>query len=161
MGERLDVASIVAGVDINAAMLDVARSKYEGLPCRFVWHEASAEALPMDDESVDLLLSQHAFMLFLDKTAASREMNRILSRGGSLYVSAWRQFSHQPHYAALIEGLDKLVSAQAADLMKGAFQFETEDQIRAPLMEGGFGEVFVDTVNTRFIGSCTRNGTLP
>ena len=148
VGERLDAASMVAGVDIHAGMLDVARSKSVGLPCRFEWHEASAEALPLEDESVDLVLSQFAFMLFPDKMAASREMNRILSRGGSLYLSAWRQFSHQPNYAVLIEGLDKLVSAQAADLLKGAFQFKSEDQIRAPLIEGGFGEVLVDTVRT-------------
>ncbi len=146
VGERLDAESIVIGVDINTAMLDVARPKSVGLPCQSEWHEAPADALPLDDASVDVLLSQHAFMLFADKTAASREMHRVLSPGGSLYVSAWRHFSHQPHYAALIEGLDDLVSAQAADLMKGAFLFDTEDQIRAPLMAGGFLGVFVDTV---------------
>ena len=146
VGERLDAASIVAGVDINVGMLAVARSRSDSLPCQSEWHEAPADALPLDDASIDLLLSQHAFMLFADKTAAAHEMHRVLKPGGSLYVSAWRHFSRQPHYTALIDGLDNLVSKQAADLMKGAFRFETEDQIRAPLMEGGFPEVLVDTV---------------
>ena len=146
VAERLDAASIVTGVDINAAMLDVARSKSVGLPCQFEWHEAPADALPLGDASVDLLLSQHAFNLFEDKTAAAREMHRILRPGGSLYVSAWCHFSRQPHIAALVEGLDKVVSARAADLMKGSFLFETDDQIRAPLTEGGFPEVPVDAI---------------
>ncbi len=145
-GERLDATSIVTGVDINGGMLEVARSKAEGLPCRFEWREAPADALPLDDASIDLLLSQHAFMLFPDRAAAAVEMHRVLKDGGRLYVSAWRHFSHQPHYAALVDGLDRFVSTEAADLMKGAFLFETEDQIRAPFTKGGFRKVLVDTV---------------
>lgn len=146
VGEKLSPTSSVIGVDISVAMLDVARAKSQALPCEFIWHEASADALPLDDASVDMLVSQHAFMLFPDKAAASREMHRVLRDGGKLYVSAWRHYSEQPHYAALIDGLDRLVSALAANLMKSAFQFETEDEIRTPLMEGGFQDVRVDTV---------------
>jgi ubiquinone/menaquinone biosynthesis C-methylase UbiE len=146
VGEKLNPADSIFGIDINRAMLEVAREKSKSLPCETIWHEASADALPLDDASLDLVVSQHAFMFFPDKPAASREMHRVLRPGGRLYVSAWRHYSRQPHYKALVDGLGRIVSTKAADLMKSAFQFETEDAIRTPLMEGGFQDVRVDTV---------------
>ena len=146
IGENLNATSSVIGIDINAGMLDVARAKSTNLPCNFDWQEASADTLPFEDASIDLLVCQYAFMLFPDKSGASREMYRVLRHGAPLYVSVWRHFSNQANYAALISGLDRLVGEQAADLLKSAFQYETEDQIRAPILEGGFRRVGIETV---------------
>ncbi len=146
MGEKSNATNTVTGIDINAAMLAVARANSAEFVCRMDWREASAEALPFEDGAVDLLVSQHAFMLFPDQPAAAREMHRVLRPGGGLYVSAWRHYSRQPHYAAFIDGLERFMGAKAADLMKTAFQFETEDAIRGPIAEGGFQEIAVETV---------------
>ncbi len=98
------------------------------LPCRSEWYEASAEALPIAAEAVDLLVSQFAFMLFPDKDQAAREMHRVLAPGGALYVSAWRHFSHQPNYAALIDGIGRLESAEAAESPRAANRDRGEGQ---------------------------------
>jgi ubiquinone/menaquinone biosynthesis C-methylase UbiE len=146
IGAKLDATSTVTGTDINTAMLDVARANSTGYSCKVEWREASAEAQPFNDASADLLVCQLSFMLFPDKPAAAREMHRVLRSGGYLYVSAWRHYSRQPHYKAFIEGLDHFVSAEASNLMKSAFQFETEDSICGPISEGGFQDVYVETV---------------
>lgn len=146
IGGKLGSTSTVIGVDINPGMLSVAKSKTQSLACHFEWHEASAEAMPLDDGSVDLVVSQHAFMLFPDKVAAAGEMHRVLRTGGAVYVSAWRHFRHQPHYASLIEGLGAFVSVEAADLMKTPFLFDSHAELRSLINAGGFAEVRVETV---------------
>jgi ubiquinone/menaquinone biosynthesis C-methylase UbiE len=151
LGQRLDETSTINGIDINAGMLDVARAATEmavgesGMG-NFVWHEAGAEALPLADGSMDLVVSQHAFMFFPDRTQAAREMHRVLRPGDELHISAWRDYRQQPHYAALIAGLNLLITQQAGELMKTAFQFDREEQIRTPLMSGGFQDIVMQTV---------------
>lgn len=146
LGQRLDETSTINGIDINAGMLDVARATTKTGMSNFVWHEAGAEALPLADGSMDLVVSQHALMFFPDRIQAARKMHLVLRPGGALHISAWRDYRQQPHYAALIAGLDLLISQQAGELMKTAFQFEREEQIRTPLMAGGFQDIAMQTV---------------
>ena len=143
---RLDAACTVTGIDINAGMLGVARRCSTQSGCRQEWIEASAEALPFDDGSIDLIVSQHAFMLFPDKDQASREMYRVLRGGGEAHVSVWRNYRHQPHFAALIAALDEVAGGGAAELLKGAFLFESDNAVRALIEGGGFSRVRVKTV---------------
>ena len=54
--ERVGPTGAVAGLDINPAMLSVARTvPTSGAPIE--WHEASAESLPLADGSFDIVLS--------------------------------------------------------------------------------------------------------
>jgi ubiquinone/menaquinone biosynthesis C-methylase UbiE len=55
--ERVGGTGAVAGLDLNPGMLAVARSV---TPSDMVidWHEASAEAMPLSDESFDVVLCQ-------------------------------------------------------------------------------------------------------
>lgn len=76
--ERVGPDGSVAGVDINAGMLAIARS----VDPTIEWHEAPAEALPVADGSIDVVLCNLGLMFFPDKTAALREMRRVLTSGG-------------------------------------------------------------------------------
>ena len=146
IGEKLDGSSTLIGVDINAGILAVAKAASAKLTCRCEWHEASADTLPIADASLDLVVSQHAFMFFPDQPAAAREMFRVLRPDGRLYINVWRHYNHQPHYVAFIDGLRRYVGERAGDLMQGAFVYETEAQIRQPIADGGFQRVEVETV---------------
>ncbi len=53
------------------------------------WREASAEALPFDEGSFDVVLSQYAHMFSLRPEAAADEMLRVLAPGGRLAFAAW------------------------------------------------------------------------
>jgi len=75
---RVGTDGAVAGVDINPAMLAVARR----LSPRIEWHEGSAEALPYGDDAYDAVVSQFGLMLFQDPPAALRDMMRVLNGGG-------------------------------------------------------------------------------
>jgi ubiquinone/menaquinone biosynthesis C-methylase UbiE len=58
-----------------------------GLDGRARFEVADAEALPLDDSSVDAVLCECALCTFPDKPAAARELARVLRPGGALALS--------------------------------------------------------------------------
>src|SRR5687767_14361358 len=63
----------VVGLDLNEAMLAVARREYPELE----WRQGDAIALPFEDDSFDVVLRQAALMFIADRVAALREMGRV------------------------------------------------------------------------------------
>jgi ubiquinone/menaquinone biosynthesis C-methylase UbiE len=50
------------------------------------FREGLAEALPVDDESVDVVISNGVINLCPDKMAAMQEINRVLKPGGRIQI---------------------------------------------------------------------------
>ncbi|MEC5169641.1 class I SAM-dependent methyltransferase [Glaciihabitans sp. GrIS 2.15] len=51
--------------------------------------EAPATAIPLEDDSVDVVLCQHGLPFVRDQVAAMAEMKRVLRPGGSLGIVVW------------------------------------------------------------------------
>jgi SAM-dependent methyltransferase len=79
----------VTGVDPAWRLLDVARARAasEGKDVAFVHGEAAA--LPVEDASVDVILSVFAVIFAPDPAAAAVEMSRALAPTGRIVLSAW------------------------------------------------------------------------
>lgn len=76
------------GVDMTAAMLDKARANAALLGLSNVEiREGYLEALPVDDASVDLVISNGVVNLCPDKAAALAEAYRVLKPGGRMHLS--------------------------------------------------------------------------
>ncbi len=78
----------VIGVDMTAAMLDKARGAvrsggFENAEIR----EGLMEKLPVEDAWADVVISNGVLNLTPDKSAALREMNRVLRPGGRLEIA--------------------------------------------------------------------------
>ena len=77
------------GVDMTPAMREVAASaaRLAGLGAIVDIREGFYEQLPVDDESVDVVLSNGVVNLSPDKSQVFREIHRVLRPGGRLYLA--------------------------------------------------------------------------
>jgi arsenite methyltransferase len=76
------------GVDMTPSMLDLARASAREMGLGNVeLHEALIEALPLEDESVDVVISNGVIDLVPDKDAVFDEIDRVLRPFGRLQLA--------------------------------------------------------------------------
>ena len=76
------------GVDMTTAMLERARSSAEAMGLEGVeLHEALIESLPVEDASVDVVISNGVIDLLPDKEVVLDEIDRVLRPGGRLQLA--------------------------------------------------------------------------
>lgn len=98
VADRLAGDGRVVGVDLNEAMLAVARRVCPDL----AWQQGDATALPFPDRSFDVVLCQMALMFFPDRTAALREMARVTHAGGTVALCVPAALEDQPAYGPFV-----------------------------------------------------------
>jgi SAM-dependent methyltransferase len=78
----------VIGVDMTTSMLERARASAREVGIGHVeLHESLIEALPLDDRSVDVVVSNGVIDLVADKDAVFNEIDRVLRPGGRLQLA--------------------------------------------------------------------------
>ena len=76
------------GVDMTPAMLRRARQSAAAMGLtNVVLHESLIESLPLEDESVDVVISNGVIDLVPDKDAVFSELDRVLRPGGRLQLA--------------------------------------------------------------------------
>jgi SAM-dependent methyltransferase len=122
----------VVGVDLNEGMLAVAARSEPNID----WRRGDAAALPFEDASFDVVVSQFALMYFPDRVASLREMWRTLTPGGRLAIAAWAPIDHARGYQILVDIAVRQCGREAADVL--AAPFVLGDQ-------AGLARLFVDS----------------
>lgn len=136
------VGGAVTGLDISPQMLEVARSLPLSSGVTIEWREGSAEELPFEEASFDLVLCQQGLQFVPDKLAAAREMRRVLSPGGRAVVAVWRGLEHQPVFVILEPAMNRRLGQGPG----APFAFGDADLLRALFDDAGFGDVALDSV---------------
>ena len=79
----------VIGVDMTSSMLTRARASAReiGVDDRVELHESLIESLPLEDGSIDVVISNGVIDLVPDKDAVFAEIDRVLRSGGRLQVA--------------------------------------------------------------------------
>lgn len=78
--------SAVAGVEPSEGFLKTAK---ENLAGRAVLYQGSATAIPLDDASVDVVVSGLVLNFVQDQCAALQEMSRVTGKGGTVAAYVW------------------------------------------------------------------------
>jgi ubiquinone/menaquinone biosynthesis C-methylase UbiE len=123
-------AGRVVGLDTNEAMLAVARAQPTPVGAQVEWRQGDATKLPFADEQFDRILCQHGLQYMPDRTAALREMKRVLASSGRLALSV---FSRSIGYQIFEQTAAKFVGEKAAAIMKEPFVLNDVDELSALL----------------------------
>lgn len=138
--ERVGPAGTVAGLDVNPAMLAVARSQTQS-GMRIDWYEASAESMPLPDQAFDIVLCQMGLQFVPDKLAALREMHRVLDEGGRAFVSL--PGPTPALFEIMADALGRHLSPQASAFVDVVFSMHDADDLAEIVRSAGFSEVDV------------------
>lgn len=136
--QPVGAAGTVAGLDVNPGMLAVASSATPpGLSIE--WHEASAEAMPLPDESFDVVLCQMGLQFVPDKRAALREMRRVLASGGRLVLNAPGPTPRL--FTVMGQALARHIGAEAAGFVNHVFSLHDTGELQELIGGAGFCDV--------------------
>jgi ubiquinone/menaquinone biosynthesis C-methylase UbiE len=139
--ERVGPSGTVGALDLNPAMLSVARSvPSTGAAIR--WYETSAESVPLPDDAFDVVLCQLGLQFVADKSAALREMHRVLAAGGRMIVT-----TPPPNafFDVLDEAMTRHVGSEAGAFVRMVFSLDDPAIIDRLFREAGFVDVNVRT----------------
>jgi ubiquinone/menaquinone biosynthesis C-methylase UbiE len=140
----------VAGIDINAAMLAVARSLPAGPGASVGWFEGSALSLPFPARSYDVVLCQLGLQFFPDQSAALAEMRRVLVTGGRLGLTVYGPIEHNPVALALAQALDRHLGPGTSVTKRAEHALADPALLRALAAGAGFSRIQILT-QTRIV----------
>ena len=126
-------ATNVVGVDLNEAMLTVARRVRPDLD----WRQGDAAALPFEDGSFDAALCQMALMFFPDRVKAVREMARVVAPGGTVAVLVPSSLDAQPAYGPFVDMAARHAGREARSLLSSYFACGELDDLTGLFEDAG------------------------
>jgi len=122
-----------AGVDLNDAMLTVARRVRPDLDFR----QGNADALPFADGSFDSVLCQMALMFFPDRSQALAEMARVAITEGTVAVAVPGALDTQAAFAPFVAMAARHAGPEALSLLSTYFACGSLDDLAALASSAG------------------------
>ena len=139
--EQVGKTGKAEGLDVSPGMLEVAKSitpKEESIK----WHEASATSIPLPDNSFDVVMCQLGLQFVDDKTAALKEMHRVMGPNGKLVINLPGPTA--PVFEVMDKALEKHISPDAAKFVEIVFSLYDPEEIKNLLIRAGFHDVKVE-----------------
>jgi SAM-dependent methyltransferase len=152
LDEALDDEVAIVATDLNAAMVEEARTQPMGRQVE--WRTADAMALPFGDASFDCVVCQFGVMFFPDKAEALAEARRVLSPGGLLIFNVWDRIEDNELAHVVTESLAALFPADPPRFMaRTPHGYHDKAAIARDVRAGGFGEPRIETLAARSIAA--------
>jgi ubiquinone/menaquinone biosynthesis C-methylase UbiE len=136
--ERAGNDGQVAGLDVNPAMLAVARSLTPS-GTSMDWYETSAEAMPLADGAFDVVLCQMGLQFIANKHQALEEMRRVLRPGGRIVLNL--PGPAPAFFADFAQALARHIDPKAARFVQVVFSLHSEEELRSLMTAAGFKDV--------------------
>jgi ubiquinone/menaquinone biosynthesis C-methylase UbiE len=143
--ERMDTGRVV-GLDLNPAMLAVARTVPQNGGPKIEWREASVLDMPFPDRTFDVTLCQLGLQFFPDRARALAEMFRVLTPGGRLALSVFTAIERTPVAHALANALDQHLAPGASSIKRSEHSLSDGHLLENLVSAAGFSYVTVTSV---------------
>jgi ubiquinone/menaquinone biosynthesis C-methylase UbiE len=131
--ERTGAAGRVVGLDLNEAMLTVARRVRPDLD----WRQGDAASLPFPDDSFDVVLCQSGLMFVPDAAAAVGEMARVVRPGGRVAAQVWSSLDRQTAIRPLADAVARNAGHDAVGLISTYFRLGDREQFTGLFRQAG------------------------
>lgn len=138
--ERIGASGTIVGLDVNPGMLAVARSQTPS-DIKIDWQEASAESMPLPDETFDVVLCQMGLQFVPNKLAALREMRRVLYTDGRALVTV--PGPKPSLFTIMTDAMAHHLGPEAASFGDLVFSMHDVDEISELMRSAGFRNVTV------------------
>jgi ubiquinone/menaquinone biosynthesis C-methylase UbiE len=142
----------VAALDVNGEMLAVGRSLPPPAGAPIEWYEGSADVLPFSDGEFEVALCQLGLQFVPDRSAALREMRRVLAVDGRVGASVFTSILRNPAASALADAVDRRLGEGASRAKRSEHSLCDDQELRELFEAAGFADVQIETVrkNMRF-----------
>jgi ubiquinone/menaquinone biosynthesis C-methylase UbiE len=138
-----DRGATVTGLDLNEAMLTVARR----LRPELTWLQGDAAALPFPAAGFDVTLCQSALMFVADPTAALREMARVTVADGTIGVQIWASPDRQRGFRPLSDAVARHAGPDSVDLVATYFRLGDLEEFTRRCADAGLAVTAVETTD--------------
>lgn len=140
--DRLPKRSEIIASDLNEPMLGVAQKKFKsGEAVSF--QPIDAMQIPLDDNSVDVVVCQFGVMFFPDKVKSYEEALRVLKPGGQYIFNAWDAHKFNP-FAGIVQGVvEEAFPDDPPGFYKVPFHYHDAKQMKRDMKKAGFSSVKV------------------
>ncbi|HTL83851.1 MAG TPA: methyltransferase domain-containing protein [Acidimicrobiia bacterium] len=145
--ELVGPTGTVTAIDISEEMIDVAKSITPPTGRHIDWHVADAAALPLPDETYDVVLCQMGLMFMDDRSRAISEMRRVLNGGGRVVVNT--PGTIQPAFELMERALTKHINSDLGGFVRVVFSLPDPELLASLLGAAGFADVSATTPTAR------------
>ncbi len=135
----------VVGVDLNAGMLDVARSVAGD--CGIEWIEADVGNIPLEGRTFNTAFCQQGLQFFPDKLSALREVARLLRPDGTCSAVVAQSLDQNPLMQSQVAALTANLGPDAANGIRAVCGLPNGDEIAELFEMAGFAQVSWSTVD--------------
>lgn len=135
--EKVGQCGRVVGIDVNAGMIDVAKSRLPVQGATIEWFEKSAHQLPFIEQTFDVALCAQTLQFLNDRPLVLAEVYRVLKPKGRFAISLWCDIHHSPYFHVLVQAVSKHVGVETASGLQAAFSLSDPDSIHTLLTEAG------------------------
>ena len=132
----------VTALDMNPAMLAVARQAPLTTGAVIQWQQGNAIDLPFADGVFDVTLCQHGLQFIPDRAAALREMRRVLAPGGRALVMVLQALALHPVFEALMTSVSNQLSLPLSTVIT-PFAMSDVDALHDLFDKAGFKTVHI------------------
>jgi SAM-dependent methyltransferase len=136
--ERVGPTGSVAALDVNAAMLDVARTASATTTPPIRWYESTAESMPLPDGAFDAVLCQLGLQFVADKSAALREMHRVAAKGGRVLATVPRP----SEFFGVLDTASRRIPG-ASEFVRAVFSLNDPAEVERLFRGAGFRDLTV------------------
>jgi SAM-dependent methyltransferase len=140
---RVGVKGRVVGLDINPAMLAVARTAAarDRDTISIEWREGRMESLPFGVGEFDLVLCQHGLQFAQDRVGALSEARRVLRPGGRIAIAVWQGLAQHTLWSTFNDALVRHLGIPA---LAAPFCLDRVEELRSLLSAAGFRAIAIE-----------------